>query len=265
MTTKPPLWQLSNRELLAGRPGWHECPDCAERDPQDEEVWCRYCDGRVGHNYHSSGGLARWHRFTNASLGNLRWDWYPTHIRRLVQGYAEGLETHLHDGRGLILAGGVGCGKTHMAVGMGMLALGLGYKAYATTFGQLLHDIRATWSDHNRGDEDWLLTFVEEVDLLILDDLGMEQTTAWALDRLAHVVNLRYSGGRAVLVTSNLAPEELCDNWGLPVLSRLYHACQAISFVGAPDLRRRLRPEEVALPRPVWPGTDAEVVIGEEE
>lgn len=263
MTNLPPLWQLSRKDLLAGRPGWQTCPNCAERDPQDEDAWCRFCDARVSINYSSSGGLYRWHRFADASLGNLRWDWYPSHIRRLVQGYADKLEEHVREGRGLILAGSVGCGKTHMAVGMGVLTLGLGFSVYATTFGQLLHDIRATWSDHKQADEDGMLTFIEEVDLLILDDLGMEQKTAWALDRLIHVVNLRYSGGRAVLVTSNLAPEELCDNWSLPVLSRLYHSCQAISFVGAPDFRRRLRPQEIALSHPVWPGTDAEVVVKE--
>jgi len=261
MTIQQPFWQLSRRELLAGRIDWENCDQCAQRDPEDEEAWCRICDGRIGNNYRASGGLYHWHRFGDASLANLRWDWYPAHIRRLVQRYAENLREHLLEGRGLILSGGVGCGKTHIAVGLGILTLGLGYKAYATTFGQLLHDIRATWSDRNPGQEEGLLRRVEEVDLLILDDLGMEQPTAWALDRLAHVVNLRYSTGRSLLVTSNLAPEELSENWGMPVLSRIYHSCHAISFVGAPDFRRWLRPEEIALPCPVWPGTEAEVVV----
>ena len=47
------------------------------------------------------------------------------------------------------------------------------------------------------------------VDLLHIDDVGAEQSSAWVLEQLYTIVNTRYEDGKAVLLTTNLDHDEL--------------------------------------------------------
>jgi len=140
-----------------------------------------------------------------------------------------------------MLTGGVGCGKTHLAVGMGIVALGLGFSVYATTLGELLLAIRASFQQEAEYSEAELLETVCGVDLLILDDLGMEKPTAWARERLAYVVNQRYAVNLATIVTTNLDLDVLEEQWSGRVMSRLYGAAQAVGLHEVTDYRRHQR------------------------
>lgn len=136
MTTRPSLWQLSRQECLAGSPLWDECLTCADRTSLDD--YCRFCDGIVERAYYTSGGINDWQRYRSKSLATLDWGWLGDEAAAALQAYVNHLPEHIQQGRGLLLMGGVGSGKTHIGVGLGLLALAHGYSAYATTFGELL-------------------------------------------------------------------------------------------------------------------------------
>ena len=79
----------------------------------------------------------------------------------------------------------------------------------------------------------------ESCDLLILDDLGTEMTTAFVQSALYQIVNGRMLSGRSTIISTNLAPEELGHRYGAPILSRIEGAYQILPFFGE-DIRTKL-------------------------
>jgi DNA replication protein DnaC len=70
------------------------------------------------------------------------------------------------------------------------------------------------------------------VDLLHVDDVGAEQTSAWVLEQLYTIVNTRYEDGRAVMLTTNLAEDELRAQIGDRTVSRLNEMCTVLPLHG---------------------------------
>ena len=82
-------------------------------------------------------------------------------------------------------------------------------------------------------------------DLLVLDDLGAERRTDWALETLATLVEERYVAERVTIVTSNYRPSELARLLGQDdpvigqrIVSRLIEDAVLI-HLDRPDLRLR--------------------------
>jgi hypothetical protein len=261
--TEPP-WQWSRAECLAGRALWADCPVCAER--HDLDAYCRLCDAAVERAYDESGGLRRWRRYADQSLATLDWGWLGREAAT-VRAVAEALPAAIERGEGLLLAGGAGCGKTHIAVGLGLVTLAHGYTVYAATFGDVLLSLRAGFDDgcaSEAAEMERLCT----TDLLILDDLGFEKPSAWSIDRLAYLFNRRYSEQRSTLVTTGFHPSCLDEMWGETVMGRLYAVAPLLLLDGVADYRpvERARRQDHPLPHSAhWPGTEAEIVIGEED
>jgi DNA replication protein DnaC len=81
--------------------------------------------------------------------------------------------------------------------------------------------------------------------LLALDDLGSENPTHWARDRLYTLINGRYLGQRPTIVTTNLSLEALAERLGDRTVSRLWGTSLAINFRGA-DYREQVKREALA-------------------
>ena len=74
----------------------------------------------------------------------------------------------------------------------------------------LLAEIRDTY-DADPGERSYMDFFrrLVAVDLLHLEDLGAEKQTDWVLEQLYSLVNQRYEEQRSIVVTTNLALDEL--------------------------------------------------------
>jgi len=77
-----------------------------------------------------------------------------------------------------------------------------------------------------------------ECDLLILDDLGTEMTTAFTVSALYELINTRLVTGRKTLVNSNLTINELRRRYSEQIMSRLEGEYQVLTFRGE-DIRRK--------------------------
>lgn len=195
-------------------------------------------------------------RFDGLTLADLDWSRLePPEIATAVRNFAEHLEIWLTEGMGLTLTGTVGAGKTHVAVGLIKLACGLGIEARFLTMVELLGAIKATYDrdravPHRRGGssapgEADLLDELARLPLLALDDLGTENPTSWARDRLYTLVNRRYLAQRPTIVTTNLSLEDLADRLGDRTVSRLWGASLVVNFRGG-DYRERAKRETLA-------------------
>jgi len=113
----------------------------------------------------------------------------------------------------LTFVGEPGRGKTHLALGIGWhwLENNLGLVKYyqvETLLDDLRHGFRVD-TDEKAQQFDELLKWIKEVPLLILDDLGVEQSTPWARAKLDEIIDYRYIREKKTVLTTNLAPEKL--------------------------------------------------------
>lgn len=147
-------------------------------------------------------------------------------VVRQVREFCDDLEGNLDSGRGLWFFGNSGTGKTTLAMLVSSLTLKLGRTAAIYSMPQLLARIRQTF-DSSPGEESYLDLFAQltSVDLLHLDDLGSENRTEWVLEQLYALINERYETERSVVVTTNLTAEELEQQIGERVVSRLVEMC----------------------------------------
>jgi DNA replication protein DnaC len=128
---------------------------------------------------------------------------------------------------GLILRGGTGAGKTHLAVAILKAVIRRGYTGHYANFSDLLGRIRESWSRGEGGGETEaeMMQLVEEVDLLVLDDVGAERLTDFVLERIYLIINRRYELGKPLILTTNCTDEELRTRVGERTASRLCEMC----------------------------------------
>ncbi|GAB4572191.1 MAG: hypothetical protein Kow0077_10890 [Anaerolineae bacterium] len=135
----------------------------------------------------------------------------------------------------LLLQGGYGCGKTHLAAAIANHCVENGIATLFITTPDLLDHLRSTFGPSSETPYDELFDRVSNIPLLILDDLGSESPTAWAQEKLYQIINHRYSYRLATVVTTNVNLEEIEPR----VRSRLVdqHLTRSVK-INAPDYRR---------------------------
>ena len=177
------------------------------------------------------------------------------------------VEQYPIDKTGLLLFGGVGRGKTHLAVGIiKELIARKGIGCLFCGYGELLKQIQNSYNPSVEVTELEVLRPVFEAEVLVLDDLGSTQTTGWVWDTVSMILNTRYNENRTTIITTNFpdgppggrrgdldsrSPEAakqansertLGDQITERMRSRLHEMCRIINIsVDVPDYRRKVR------------------------
>src|SRR3954466_6542089 len=146
-------------------------------------------------------------------------------VVREVRRYCQTIGQQLDDGRGLWFIGDVGTGKTTLAMLVSKAAMEADRTVAIYSLPRLLTMLRETYDESSRYSLNELIDRLCAVDLLHVDDVGAEQSSAWVLEQLYTIVNTRYEDGRAVLLTTNLDDEKLRAQIGERTVSRLYEMC----------------------------------------
>jgi DNA replication protein DnaC len=150
-----------------------------------------------------------------------------------VRSYLDDLDARLDAGRGLWLFGDTGTGKTTLAMLISKTAIEAGRSVAIYSLPKLLAHIRRTYDSETGGGS--YLSFFERltsVDLLHIDDLGVEKRSDWVLEQLYALINERYETERSVIVTTNLAHPELEEQIGPRTVSRLAQICDEVPLFG---------------------------------
>lgn len=174
----------------------------------------------------------------------------PSQFRALNQAYRL-VENYPGDGRGLLLLGGCGVGKTHLVVAVLRGLIDKGARCLFYDFGTLLKAIQSSYSTNPHGSESDVLAPVFDAEVLVLDELGAARPTEWVLDTMLHIIRARYNDRRMTIFTSNYLDEctgrdgETLENRiGVRLRSRLYQMCQTVVVEGY-DYRRRFDDENL--------------------
>ncbi len=135
----------------------------------------------------------------------------------------------------LILKGGYGCGKTHLAAAIANDCIERGLPVLFITVPDLLDYLRAAFSPTSPTGYDARFQEVRTAPLLILDDLGTESETSWAQEKLFQIFNYRYNARLPTVITTNRELEEI----PLRLRSRLVDPdLTRIISITAPDYRQ---------------------------
>ena len=166
------------------------------------------------------------------TLEQFRWDW-PTRINRLqVQNHFR--LAFIQDKANLILLGGVGLGKTHLATALGYAACLQGYSVLFASAIDVINTLAAAKSAGRLKAE---LKKYTKPALLILDELGYLPIDKTGADLLFQVISLRYEQG-ALIITSNRAFKEwpkIFNNDSTltaAILDRLLHHAETVIIEG---------------------------------
>lgn len=109
----------------------------------------------------------------------------------------------------LLLTGGYGSGKTHLAAAVANHALSSGDAAVFMVAPDLLDHLRAAFSPSSETGYDALFEQVRNTPLLVLDDLGAQSSTPWAQEKLYQLLNHRYNLRLPTVITTNQRLEEM--------------------------------------------------------
>jgi DNA replication protein DnaC len=134
----------------------------------------------------------------------------------------------------LWLVGSCGTGKTHVAAGVVRALAGSPVSVRFTYVPSLLDELRDSMKGVWEGELPE--TVASGVDVLVLDDLGCEKNTEWAVERLTVIADQRSLYKRVTVITSNLDPDEVRFRMGDRMVSRLMENCRVVDM-GSEDYR----------------------------
>jgi DNA replication protein DnaC len=103
---------------------------------------------------------------------------------------------------------------------------------------KLLGDMRASYGNKDFQAVEILIEKYSTLQVLILDDIGMEKPSAWVREKLNTIVDYRNNRELKTLYTSNKSTEKLMLHLDERLTSRIIQQCEIIHLTG-PDRRRQ--------------------------
>lgn len=146
-----------------------------------------------------------------------------------LKNYVEKFPDFRKQGKGLLLYGDVGRGKTYGAASVANAILGKGYTVLMTDFTDIESKVSNVW------DKQEYYEALNKFSLLIIDDLAVERKSEYMSQIVQAVINTRYNAGLPLIITTNLTGEELqspSDMVYKRIFSRLYEMCIPVKVEG---------------------------------
>jgi DNA replication protein DnaC len=108
----------------------------------------------------------------------------------------------------LMLIGDYGCGKTHLGAAIAHGVINRGIPTLFLTVPDLLDWLRYSY-DSSETSFEQRFEEIRNIDLLVLDDLGTENATPWACEKLFQIINHRYTSRLPTVITTNLNAQDV--------------------------------------------------------
>ena len=167
-------------------------------------------------------------RFGNRTFGNFD----PRRDKQafdLCRAYANDTEIFSKKRNGLMLLGGVGSGKTHLAASIANVLIDRGVPTLFGTYSEHLEKIREEFDSTGKKQ---YMSKMKNTPLIVLDDIGKERKTDWTQSVLFDIINYRYEHLLPVILTTNFDADGLANYVEAAVWSRLYETCSAVMTKG---------------------------------
>ena len=149
---------------------------------------------------------------------------------KLCLRYANHFDEMLAKNQGLLFYGGVGTGKTFAAACIANQLLNQRSLVIMTSFVKLLESMQGFSED-----DSVLIARLNRAKLLIIDDLGAERSTDYALEKVYDIVDSRYRAKLPIILTTNLSMTELKESTDIRytrIYDRIFEMCYPMQFKG---------------------------------
>ena len=150
-------------------------------------------------------------------------------VMKVAKDYVSKWSDFASKNAGLVIWGDVGTGKTFFAACIANALVEQNVSVKMTNFSTILNDLFAE-SDKNQ-----YLDRLNKHSLLIIDDLGIERGTEYALEQVYNVIDTRYKRGKPLIGTTNLTLDELKFPTDIPhkrIYDRVLGMCVPVMFNG---------------------------------
>ncbi len=169
--------------------------------------------------------------FANDDMSNNR-------VTNAMQKYVDNFEKMKMQGKGLLLYGSVGTGKTFAACEVANALIDKGYPVLVTNFARIINALQATFEK-----QEYIDSF-NRFSLLVIDDLGIERNTEFAKEQVYNIIDSRYRVGLPMIITTNLSIDKIKkpdDIENGRIYDRILERCFPIEITGQSRRRKAVR------------------------
>ena len=161
-------------------------------------------------------------RFLPKTFGNFETkEQWQKEAKKRVQALAVNFPETLNNGVCLTLLGTPGTGKTHLACAYANAVISQGYTALFASVSKVIRAIRSSWGTFSTGSEDSAYSNFVDVDLLILDEVGVQAGSENEQQIIFNIINERYNAVKPTVIISNKDREGVKKYLGERVWDRL--------------------------------------------
>lgn len=133
--------------------------------------------------------------------------------------------------QGLLFWGTVGTGKSYTAACIANYLLEANTSVVMTSFVRILQEMQG----FDREREETFTNKLNSVKLLIIDDLGAERSTDYALEKVYGIIDNRYRAKKPLILTTNLTLQQMQEATDIRyarIYDRIFEMCYPMEFSG---------------------------------
>lgn len=160
-------------------------------------------------------------------------------IMNIAKNYVDNFSKMREDGKGLLLFGSVGTGKTYAAACIANALIDKGYPVLMTNFARIRNTVQGLFDGRQE-----YFDSLNRFPLLMLDDLSAESKSEYMQEIVYSVIDARYRANLPLIITTNLTADELkhpADITNQRTFSRLFEMCIPIEITGDDRRRKKLK------------------------
>lgn len=150
---------------------------------------------------------------------------------QLAERYVKNFADMYTKRQGILFWGPVGTGKSYTAACIANELMNGFVPVIMTSFVKILQNIQG-----DKEEESEIIKRLDEAKLLIIDDLGTERNTDYALEKVYNIIDSRYRSGKPLVLTTNMTLKEMQENTDIRykrIYDRIFEMCFPVRVAGS--------------------------------
>lgn len=169
-------------------------------------------------------------KLKDARLRTFQQDADNRKVFTLAEKYVQKFDEMYEKRQGILFWGTVGTGKSYTAACIANELLDRTIPVVMTSFVKILQNIQG-----NQEEEKIIMSRLNDAKLLIIDDLGTERNTDYALEKVYNIIDSRYRSGKPLILTTNMTLKEMQETTDIRykrIYDRIFEMCFPVRVPG---------------------------------